>query len=392
MGLIAASKSLPNTPGLLAKPGYLEASASCRQPGSPAARSSHALSISTSTPIAGTTNKLSHPNDSPVASSPIRRNYVDSSIQTDFDEKDGWYNSVASQSPIRRPYISLTKRLLMRCHRDRLKLEEQTKASTNLTNGFTEEYRSSQQPDTSDVKENPNMDATRKLSVNIEDDVKMRDDEPNGDFAPRDLSSGPLVQKPRPPDHAQKPLDDTDMVDGIAAEIKPPPPPLVHHTTQHLPDQNQPANKYRSVDLRVQLPPTPLFSSIPMSSPPMATPTSIASPIPPSPFAHIANSYPPLFAASIPNAVQPSPIKKKISFRDYITHHRDHKKETPSTRPEKSSGSSPVLPNAMLKPSDSLMEAAKENTIEGIAVLETPKKENVDPLGDRECDVKDPRL
>lgn len=200
-----------------------------------------------------------------------------------------------------------------------------------------------------------------------------------------EAAHSPQIEKPRPP-------DDSSLTHEVASQttlvaIKPPPPPPPTWNGAKAPASHE-LNGFRSTPLRVQLPPTPQFSMNSASTHSSAgTPTSATGSVVQSPF-H-TNSYPPAFSPSVASSVAPSPIKKKLSVSDYIS--RRSKAETPAATPttEKAPlSTSPSQPHSLLKMSSSLAEEIKApGALEGSAIVETPAKEETDPLDS----TRDPR-
>ena len=363
--------SQPNTPGV-SKARHADVSNHHKFSGSPASRPPNALSHSASAP--STIKREFRPAASAVSEPTPRKAYVSSSMQTEPDEEDAeWHTLKSIPVAPRKPYISLTRRLLMRCHRDRAKLREDAETAAMAR---TTLYDNRLPPDISncyDIRTEEAKDLqsieTATMSNHLDQNTEMQDVTPTPNPIPDELPPDIPVQKPRPPDHNNRSPPEPTEYPGV--EIKPPPPPLwpTHGTSQMKVHDNLP-NGHHLTDLQLQLPPTPQFSSTAFASPPIAiTPVSATSTIHQSQFSnyHTSNSYPPVFANSGLNAVQPSPIKKKLSLGDYTS--RRKKMETPATTSESQAGSSPDISHIMLKASTSSIEEEKVQSSEDSMVL-----------------------
>ena len=361
LGHSVTSQSQPNTPNISSRPRYTDASTSHRTLGSPITKTCHTFGPANALPMPN--KRSSHPNTPLTASPLVRQNYVDSSVQTDIDENDDWYKPTDGHILPRKPFVSLTKRLLLRCQRDRAKLEERERTpsipATDLQVG-------SGQPPEVQIKNASPVDSAAIIHPNHAEDAEMHDVGLGVTLDPDSLPSDLPVQKPRPPDQPSN-LPDPAQV----GDIKSPLPPVSNEANP--PDfQSCPTNGFRSTDLRVQLPPTPQLPHQNSEPSITATPSSIPSQ---SPFSHIpihtSNSYPPLFSASISNHVQPSPVKKKVSLGEYIT----RKKTESHSAAEKHASSSPVLQQYPIRPSTGIEEGVKDLVMEGSAIADTLRKE-----------------
>jgi len=354
--------SQPSTPAVASKPRYVDSGTSRRDSGSPASRSP----VGSIPAVGKAPSNLNIPSlPSPLA----RNNYTDSSMQTDPDPETDWTMGDTDQPTPRKPFVSFTKRLLKRCHRERVLLVGTQKSPLQ-------------------VKATPGpIDDAVAAPTAIETSKEYRD--PDGDTVMRDvdvlalpaeLSSNSPVEKPRPPD--ESPMASDASAPSQTPILKPPPLPQAWSLPSPS-ERKQSINGYRTADLRVQLPPKQLFSGAPMTPSVIGTPGSISGSIAQSPILQTPGGHPPLFSAPISNLVQPSPVKKKLSLGDYMSRKNSHKVDTPTTvtaTPPTAPGSSPTMTHTMLKPSESTIEEAKENITEGSAVMETPKVEPGDPM------------
>ena len=372
LGHTATSFSQPNTPSATSRPRYTDASTAQRQSGSPASRSPQPPAMPN---LSATSPKRSSQPHAPSAASPLTHpQYVSRAMQTDGDENDDWYHSHTVPAGTPKPYISLTKRLLIRSHTDRLRLEEQMRAGV-VSSSHTPPQPLHDQPDTSGtVGMNGGMELDAALAQQEDEDVEMQDARLEHERPSGDPSSMSPVERFRPPDIASNVFDNTHQ--SHSNFFKPPPPPW--------PTSNNalPHNGYRIADMRVQLPPTPSFSTNPASI--LVTPSSYSNSLAQSPSGRSSSSYPPLSSSlCASNMVQPSPVKKKLSLGDYMSRRSNNKVETPGIVGDKTS-SSPTMAQSLLKP---LAEEAKGNEMEGSAIVETPSRED----GEFSEENKDPK-
>ncbi|KAI9704801.1 MAG: hypothetical protein M1836_006581 [Candelina mexicana] len=311
--------------------------------------------------------------------------YVTASTQTE-PENDTWYIT-HPPATFKKPYMSMTKRLLMRCHEDRKRLETEIQGLGDATSMHPNGSLAAQ-ASTFGLSETQDIDpAVSPLSTKpASQDVEMQDAGVDDKLPLTDAARSPQIEKPRPP-------DDTSFTHEAASQttvagFKPPPPPPPTWNASKAPTSHE-INGFRSTALRVQLPPTPQFSMSSASTHSSAgTPTSAAGSVIQSPF-H-ANNYPPTFSPSISSGVAPSPVKKKLSLSDYVS--RRSKAETPAATPTTEKAphtTSPNLQHSLLKTSSSLTEELKASgALEGSTTVDTPVKEEVDPLNI----PRDPRL
>ena len=369
LGDAATSSSQPNTPGVASKPRYMDASTSRRHSGSPAARSPQPPAMPNLP--ANSPNRSSHPHTPSIASPLTRPQYVSRAMQTEIDENDDWYHSLTIPTTASKPYVSLTKRLLIRSHTDRWRLEEQMRVAAESSNHLISQPLHNQQNTPGATDKYTGLDLESAPAQKMDEDVEMPDARPDQERLPGDISSNPPVEKFRPPDTSLGVSDDPNQ-----SHFKPPPPAWPTSNNPH------PPNGYRVADMRVQLPPTPSFSTNLASIP--GTPDSFSHSIAQSPSGRTASSYPPLFSSLSTNIVQPSPVKKKLSLGDYMSRRSNNKLETPGAAGDKT-GSSPTMQQSLLKP---LAEEAKGHDTEGSAIVGTPPKEDGEFLEGN----KDPKL
>ncbi|KAL9131796.1 MAG: hypothetical protein Q9175_006672 [Cornicularia normoerica] len=342
LGHTATSFSQPNTPGLSTKPLYADASTSRRKSGSPTTKSSNPAArpkISAATNV----KKRSSQHNTPSIPSPlIRPKYVNTAMQTDRDDEDDWYKPPCAPVLAKKPYLSLTKRLLLRSQRDREKIEERRRVSIknpthSEANGHSGNFDSSQ----------------------MHEDAEMQDANSGQPSLSAHASTDTLLHTP-----------------SNTAELKPPPlwPSMGSLVAT---EQSRPINGFRTNGLRVQLPLKPSMPPDSASNTPLIeTPTST---VPQSPFVQNSASYPSLFSHSSSTLVQPSPIKKKVSLGEYFSRRK-------GSQP---ASSSPTMQHGTLTHLASMNGEPKDGAMHSSAIVETPKEEH-DPLATGE--TKDPNL
>ena len=346
LGHTAMSISQPTTPGLSTKPQYADAGTSRRKSGSPTVKSYNPAARPKNGSAPGVKKRSSQPNTPSTPSALTRPNYVSTAMQTDRDDDD-WYSPPCAPVLVKKPYISLTKRLLLRSQRDREKLEERRSSSIN-----------------NPIKLNANGHSGSFVPPQMHEVVEMEDSD----------SGQPSIS-------AHAPMDTLLHTPSNTAELKPP-PLWRSNGFQAATEQSRPINGFRTNDLRVQLPskpsvPTDFASNTPL----IETPTSTVSQ---SPFVQNSASYPPLLSSSSSSIVQPSPIKKKVSLVEYFS--RLKGSQPPSEIP---ASSSPIMQHGTLKNFASLIGEPKDSAMHGSAIMETSKEDH-ESLGTGES--KDPNL
>jgi len=350
--------SLPNTPGFAAGPRYSDASTSGKRSGSPVKRSKAGF---------GGVTKHLQPNTPRTNPPNIRRDYVSVSVQTDTSDLTDNATPSSYQTQKRKPYISLGKRLLMRCEQDRQRMDEQRRTSFKGTN---EPLKNNVVADTVGALEHNAPDeftnnTSRPPSVDTEmPEIPITESMTNGD-----MYSSHTSVKDRPPD-----VEEGNCSPVRSPEIKPPPPPAVLHAAATAPDRDNPTNGFRSSDLRVQLPSVPPLHHDPASAPSMTTTTTPT--MARSPFSHTSSSYPPLFSGSTPGAVAPSPIKK-VSLSEYFSRQKNTSHST-----DKGVASSPTTHQSPFKTVGHSEEEAKGDGVEASMIVDTPMKDDIDPIAD----------
>lgn len=268
--------------------------------------------------------------------------YADTPVQTILEEDVSQHQRLQILQRKHKCPVSLTRRLLMRCPRERPKSVTGVRAAGTVHDGSAGSPSAG-----SDTCAVAGAQLYQSAGV-LPSFPQIRSGESSNRSAIHQID--PNVQKPRPPDPPLVGVD-SNSIDQSVTPIKPPlaPPP-----------------ERRSLNLRVQLPPTPQYSSISPS-----TPSSAAGSMAHSPTGH--NHLPVLFSPSVGSAQPvPTPVKKKLSLSDYFN--RKNRIETPSVeKPPSLETSAPSL--APAKPTSS--PADKTTKQEGPA--ET-MKQNSEPV------------
>lgn len=299
--------------------------------------------------------------------SAVSKCYVDSGVQTDEDlAEEELLVQNSDLVSARKPYISLQKQLLTRCHEHKLRVDA---ARDALSQTSTQECKTENDPLSKSVPTTPVL--TPELP---REDFGMLDCQ-TVTSTPVDLPSNPPVEKPRPPDETDNPGD--DPMDSLDSPFKFPPSPWSSNNAQPY-NRKQHTNGYRSADLRVQLPSKQPFSTISESTPTLvSTPTVLSASLAQSPLSHVSSTYPPL-STSTSSLIQPSPVRKKISFGEYIRRgSQKHDTLATGTVEKQQGGSSPIMTHDVMKPLalDILPEEAKGYSGREKTVVETPKVE-----------------
>lgn len=309
----SSSSHGPNQPNGVAERRYVDAGTS---------RSKSTSPLSVASPLVPTIHKAASPGHGSVPprsrqpSVTPRPNYCDAAVQTDPIEGE-WYSGIHPAPKPKRRIVSLSKRLLDNRHRLRLDDEEKLKEKVPV------------------VQECP---ATAK-----------------GIYSPT-VEEKPSFESPSFGKDAAGPVDsttpslggsyDTPMLD---APLRPPkemkPPPALAASLAKL----------KSPDLRVQMPSGPAFGSPTSAISTASTPASAGSTMMQTPFS--ANNLPIPLGTAVTNgtAVNPSPVKKKMSLSDY------------RSRMNKVQAARPSVGTTMLKP-----PSANDDEPKSATSLDTP--------------------
>lgn len=302
---------------------------------------------------------------------------MNSAVQTDGDGRSDLLETQVPPQPWRKPYISLTKRLLLRCQKERERLETGKNADQHADQHTSTAVSNSIQTSSSgEGHEPPISDPVDVTASKIAGQSESKDIKTHQTQEPGSELSNVPVQKPRPPDPPAVISSSTPN-----PEIKPPPPPWSSQVPPNSSIQRRHINGHLSNDLRVQLPSTPqlLRESVSESSV-VLTPTSG---VVRSPFPQTSNSHPSTLPSGPSNLVHPSPVKK-VSLEDYINRNRlSNSKAESQSIPEKNASASPVLQQAPPNASAGLEGEPKAITTEGSAIIDTPMKDVCDPPEDK---------
>jgi hypothetical protein len=284
---------------------------------------------------------------------PMRSNYRDSSSQTDEIE-DAWYSQPRTPAP-KRTFIPLNKRLLSSQHKLRMKREARpVEQRLHMMNGVE------------------TQSASHASSPELHEAYLKQ-------FGPGYANSVDMSERPRSARSSIASTDgmlastDTLMSDvplSISATASKPPPPPWPGTFNTSSNPTSPVEN-RSTDLRVQMPPNPLFSNGIQALP--ATPTGSLTPSSTGPILQppFGSGYAIALSPFLNNVGQhPSPVKKKMSLKDYAARHASANKVT---TPNESESAAPVL-----KTSSSIEDTKMSGILEGSAIVDSPIVEKKD--------------
>lgn len=321
----STTASVPHTPDASSRPRYIDTS------------TAHGSSDSPTTKPPQLRTSYSN---SPSIPSPLARcSYVDSSMQTDPDSDDEPRRNL----PMPRKPCSTAGWLLRRCRKERLVLEEAKRAALAT---------STPRNGAPDIPSGLSPSDTVKELKDSDGDIVMQ----NKDDSPllRERSSNTPVEKPRPPDPVEELLTETPQ----SPEFAPKAPPLSQNSPISQPPRLRQLANGSKTDLSVETVKRPFLADLPTPAL-VGTPTTIASSIAQSPLIGTSTSYP--FPHSHPP--QPSPIKTRLTFDDYLKRKSHHKAETSASNPVvadgASSGSSPTLMHTKLKSSAGVDDESK---------------------------------
>ncbi|KAK2746679.1 hypothetical protein FQN57_003023 [Myotisia sp. PD_48] len=225
----------------------------------------------------------------PRFTSPLHRpSYVDSGMQTEPDENDPQY--VPQRTFHRSNYVPLTKRLLKRCHEDRVKLEELGRLRTSPTS-----------PETGAMLPPPTTHSSSSsisLSPQHGRDVEMKDVDTS-------------ITPPRPASsHA-----------GISPTLSSPSSPLSRHlpsTAAHSIPTPTKVSEKASGDIKgdPDSSQSRADSAIPNDA---ANSISVSVAVSLSPSLSKSQNQQDDSLSPVTNAVAPSPVKKKLTLNDYMS-------------------------------------------------------------------------
>ncbi|OJD22011.1 hypothetical protein ACJ73_06647 [Blastomyces percursus] len=366
-----------------AKPPRIDTTNARRSSNSPRKRSPASI---TPGPKSQSSQKKVSRSNTPIVASPLRRpHYVDSEMQTEPDENDPDF--VPPKPPRRSGFVPLTTRLLKRCHEDRLRLQ-QIGNRINASPAYSSDSTTPSIPDS--------QHAIISSPLSRREDVVMKD---------ADIPITP----PKIPQHT------TTTTSPITATIPPSPGTSAALSSLHISSDTCPQkpshplpstvahnfpmprnDRARGAYLRVQLPPTPPFttpSSIPNSM--MTTPThptastnantdspNSSTPILPTQLPHsfpiksapinTTNTTPTTVQPSLPaispsSAIAPSPVKKKLSLGDYMSRRGTLTATTPTIekpQPPLFSAGQSQSPSRPLEPRETNSQGQCQNSID----------------------------
>lgn len=251
-----------------------------------------------------------------------RQNYVSSGVQTNFGGTEDWYESKLHHIPRPKHHISLTKRLLLRCQKDRERLE----AERSISRGILHREPGDDLKSLS-IGETKGEDSSRPIKNRLSNEVEMEDvthhsdqpedidmrDIPHDHVAkPGSVPSSLPVQKPRPPDQEESIATLTLITDIHDAS---PVPTTLSQPPQTLSARNHHFNGFHPSDMRVQPPSAP---SLPHESTLDSFSVHNRNPVPPlSPLMQISSSQPNMSPANSCSPIPSTPVKKKISVGEY---------------------------------------------------------------------------
>jgi len=258
--------------------------------------------------------------------------YCDAAVQT--DPVDGaWFSDDRHSSRPKKRVVSLSKRLLESRHRQLAEDESRRKSATA----------------------SPTSVASAMVKMDLDSPTKTQPEA--SALSPESVSA---VAGRRVPTTAP-PSADTPMTDAPI-----PSPTIKKDLDADGPQWQGTGAKIKGPELRVQLPPVPAFSSLCVPNPVTTTPMSANSSVAQSPFA--ASNLPSPFGTPGVNgaAVQPSPVKKKLSLSDY-------------TKSKKNKAAA-AKSSASLKPPTTIIEETKSPISIDTVMTESPVNEkNPDP-------------
>lgn len=281
---------------------------------------------------------------------------MDCAVQTDPAEFPYWDDPDSPPNRIKKPYTSLTKRLLLRCQRDRRRLEARQVDGLKIPN---KPPNNIQEPSPGSVVQ-PATDSPPNLDAKITPDDPKVNAESTLVLSPKHSSFNVPLEKPRPPGQAPNSSDQEAHTAPIQVLPLPSPP----QENQTLPTPLD-SNGVCSVDLPDQsaLPQQVLDEPATKSVGP-APPGFISSRSPVVQNSKINHISLPANAAHIANMPQPSPVRKKLSVAEYIKLVSTNKTETLPT-PDPQSVSSPILqpstPKTIFKPDVQAARVAAAN-------------------------------
>ncbi|KAL8952279.1 MAG: hypothetical protein Q9222_001810 [Ikaeria aurantiellina] len=289
-----------------------------------------------------------HTRPAPTALAYPRPTYTSTSVQADRDNQVNWYK-VATDKPSPKPFVSLSKQLLLRAQRDRMRIEER--------------YRAEARQQECTIDSGPGSVGSLGKQMQSNEDTEMQDVPSGPGGTAQGMHIDSFKEKP-------KPLDNPDIQSEAASkDTRPPPPPP------------RSSDGFRTADMHVQLPPPmpQLGGDVTSGAPKEITQSS--APVR-QPFIQTPSTYPPLFSTSNVHMVQPSPVKKKVSLVEYMS--RRSNRTEPLSAGDKPLSSSPPLSQTPLRPTHELdelgagIEAANNVANDDLGIMDTsPQGEGI---------------
>lgn len=378
LGISVTSFSQPNTPSLSSRPNQLSSNAGRRRSVSPVASSPQ----NTGPP---NTSSSSSAKQSPSSvTSDVRKIYVDCAVQTDPTELPHWVDLGPPPKRGKNPYISLTRRLFLRCQRDRRRLEAHQCDSENVPTDIfnTDQKRafySLGQPSTTC---SPILEDEKAIS----EDDKMNIENTRA-LLPEHLSFNVPLQKPRPPGPPPSSSDQTVQT----AQITLSPPPLPTQET-HLRPNSPHLNGISSMDLPIQPSQPPRMLDEPAKRVTGLVPKSIPARPPTVQTTNINHVSLPINTANIANIAnvpQPSPVRKKLSVAEYFKLVNTNKSEILPSPDSPAVVSNPLLQSSTPKTTIKSDMQATKVVLNTSGETSSSKREDHD---DSPCASKDPKL
>ena len=403
--------SVPNTPAATSNPRYMEFTKTRTQSGSP-------CSGPRSPPVSERQLLARTSGASAETRSQSGKKYVDACVQTEPGTAPG------AEAP-RRPFMSLTRRLLLRCHKERVMAEEAKSAALDDKERVPiVEVKSKEvvarQPSTSSPprvkpalqdyqmqvmlleaqqdkrklmlvrKERAQNAAAEAMRGDTEGDMKM-DDGGDHTSTTMDASSRMSPANPSTPEPRSRAVPDESLSPSVP--LKPPLPP----PAWLQPRQKDASTSPRDPKFHISLPPNNFAITSHPPAPYQALPTPsvtgaaiVASP---SPSLHTTGMFPPLTTPTVA-ITQPSPLKKRITLGDYMNRRNSSnvsrsEPNTPVDQGEPGGGLDTGLVNAgqdhLWKRGDGGAKVGEGSVAVGIQTPKTERekaKENREMLGE----------
>ncbi|TKA81640.1 hypothetical protein B0A49_00526 [Cryomyces minteri] len=314
----------------------------------------------------------------------VRPVYAEASTQTNPDPENDLSSIWPPKPTIRRPYLSLTQRLLQRCARNRVMREERLRASVEPSSSAQNDAEAHLLPTTFarpaacvaepaladiDAARAPSLPpkAIETMPQGDNEDVEMKDAVDNTTISSPN-STTPRITPQQPA--AASVSENLSQTSHPPLEPPPPPWPATDHDATQESVTAQPKDR-RVQNMPMPPPPTNLFaqtSTTPFAAGPADTVTDsiVQSPLP-LPYTG------PTFSPSATSAVAPSPAKKKLSLSDYTNRAKARQTETSHGRTSSPGpGAGSGMPASLLQLSSSLTDEIGSQDLQGSAIADTP--------------------